>query len=516
MQHLRLLFALTAILFQFDIPCAAQQPAAEEEPAVRLKAPTKMPDAVMTEVKGRAHAIVTLKSASDPNPEGEFGKLSDKIALFALASAVDPDQAKTVDYAAQYVAAGESARTDKQTPASSKTTGSSSAVDKPGIPYLLGLAIDSGAVNKDVSGSTLNLSTSAYALVASARGDTAETYQQFSGFTRLGATAAFNIQNQQDPLSNVQTKNLTEWSVKFRLLGDHSPRSKEAMSEFVKSVLQPLQDKSNVSGKAFFDLFATPVRAKLVEHFSSATTAKIKEYLRSGSYDSSRAEQDISQIILDAIQSDIYIQLDKFGLTAADLARLSEFLREYKLATDAYVKSAKLFDSTLKSLQEKPSLTLAYLQERNVTTSDYSVVKLLFEKKPQSFLQVDANASASFYHKPDSTKNQQSFRDVLVALGLQQNLGKSPFVASSTDQSRISLSFSGSYQRLPENRHMAGKKADLGVANVKLEIPIAGGVSFPISVTYANATELIKESDVRGSFGITFDLDKLRALLMAH
>jgi len=43
----------------------------------------------------------------------------------------------------------------------------------------------------------------------------------------------------------------------------------------------------------------------------------------------------------------------------------------------------------------------------------------------------------------------------------------------------------------------------------KLTIPIADGVDFPISVSYASRTALIKEADVRGKFGFTFDLSKI-------
>lgn len=48
----------------------------------------------------------------------------------------------------------------------------------------------------------------------------------------------------------------------------------------------------------------------------------------------------------------------------------------------------------------------------------------------------------------------------------------------------------------------------------KVKIPVFEGVDFPISLTYANRTELIKERDVRGQFGFTFDTAKLlRAFL---
>jgi len=48
----------------------------------------------------------------------------------------------------------------------------------------------------------------------------------------------------------------------------------------------------------------------------------------------------------------------------------------------------------------------------------------------------------------------------------------------------------------------------------KVKIPLIEGIDFPISLTYANRTELINERDVRGQFGFTFDTAKLmRAFL---
>lgn len=48
----------------------------------------------------------------------------------------------------------------------------------------------------------------------------------------------------------------------------------------------------------------------------------------------------------------------------------------------------------------------------------------------------------------------------------------------------------------------------------KVKIPLFEGVDFPISLTYANRTELINERDVRGQFGFTFDTARLlRAFL---
>ena len=54
------------------------------------------------------------------------------------------------------------------------------------------------------------------------------------------------------------------------------------------------------------------------------------------------------------------------------------------------------------------------------------------------------------------------------------------------------------------------RKGNINFGQAKLEFPTgSSGVRIPISMTFSNRTELIKEKDVRGHIGITFDLDKL-------
>ena len=44
----------------------------------------------------------------------------------------------------------------------------------------------------------------------------------------------------------------------------------------------------------------------------------------------------------------------------------------------------------------------------------------------------------------------------------------------------------------------------------KLVIPIGKtGIELPLAISWANRTELIKATDVRGQFGLTFDLAQL-------
>jgi hypothetical protein len=45
----------------------------------------------------------------------------------------------------------------------------------------------------------------------------------------------------------------------------------------------------------------------------------------------------------------------------------------------------------------------------------------------------------------------------------------------------------------------------------KFSIPILDGIDFPVSFTFASRTELVKEKEVRGQFGFTFDVSRLIA-----
>src|SRR5206468_9830756 len=108
---------------------------------------------------------------------------------------------------------------------------------------LLGFAIERGAIQQNVNETSLTLSTTPYAFIAWANGaDTATLYRKNEAFNRLGISATFNITNQDQLLANVNQKQLTEWSLRFRLFGDRSARSKK-FQEFWKNHIRPRIEK---------------------------------------------------------------------------------------------------------------------------------------------------------------------------------------------------------------------------------------------------------------------------------
>jgi hypothetical protein len=61
---------------------------------------------------------------------------------------------------------------------------------------------------------------------------------------------------------------------------------------------------------------------------------------------------------------------------------------------------------------------------------------------------------------------------------------------------------------------LPGTKGDIAVGQLGLNVPIKSlGMKFPVSVTFANRTELVKEKVVKGNFGFTFNWDTLLSKL---
>ena len=117
----------------------------------------------------------------------------------------------------------------------------------------------------------------------------------------------------------------------------------------------------------------------------------------------------------------------------------------------------------------------------------------------------------SFYNKPDPSLRQSKVRDISAALSFDGS-SRSPFTEAE-NQSKITYSFVGRYERMFENRRRG--TPDIGTFQFVMEIPFFKGLSLPLSATYANATEDEKKTHFRFNFGMRLDTDKLFELLKA-
>lgn len=415
-------------------------------------------------------------------------------------------------------------RTDKQVGPPASAAGTTTLAEKPGFAEILGFAIEHGAIQKAVSGTTLNLSTTPYAFTTLNGGDTHSNYKKYGYLTRLGISADFNIQNQDNPLASARRSQLADWSVRLRLSKDRSTRSDDVEAiwhDISAEFARPSIVITDMLRSTFqSDVELETQRRLIVDRLIGVTAQpslvaiRVNNALTRDQKIDQVAEKFICQAKTDIVDG---VRSGSFKISEDSKDRIIRVtLPAYEQARTAKAAALKIFDERIEALSYKPIFTLAYNDVRPTSGINYSELKMLYQKKTGEPISLIANAGLSLYHKPNTVLRQQTVRDFAATLSFEGTMGRSPFMLESMDESQITYSFSGRYQRIFENRFVPGRKADIAFAQFKFNLPMFSGMAFPFSVTYANASELIKEKHVRTNFGFSFDTDKLlKALALA-
>lgn len=442
-----------------------------------------------------------------------------RILVYAIADAMTTGNVtlRTLE-AHQYM--GETAQTDKQVGSTPNSGGTTSAIEKPGLINLIGLAIERGAIQKAVNGTSLTLSTSPYALAALSEGDTATTYKRYGKLARIGVSATYTITDESQLLANLSRKQLDQFSVRIRLSPDRSTRSEAFESLWNKQIKDKVQRRlivlTDAEAKLFVDnrsgnLKLNSLRNRLQNGIHNAIVAKLQTFAATD--DRAKKVADVRQIILDVIKNNVYDKnLSDLGLNDFDLKMINEeFIPNLVMAHQEFIEGRALLEKVIDELNQRWLVTFIYTNHPVEGGPGYSEFKLAATRGVGAPFKFVLNASGSIYHKPDMMKNQERFKDFTAALSFEYAVTPG-YLKDTVDLSKITYSLTGNYQRIQENRDLPMKAANIGVAQFKAEFPISNGVSIPLSVSYATATELIKEDHVRGNFGISFDLDKFSAL----
>jgi hypothetical protein len=150
-----------------------------------------------------------------------------------------------------------------------------------------------------------------------------------------------------------------------------------------------------------------------------------------------------------------------------------------------------------------------YTNTRNVTSPNLSNFRLIAEKGPGGSIDATFNGSLTIFDKIPMGMTKR-VRDFQFAGQFDARIG------NLLGTGNLIFFLSGKYERLMENATdpmgmtVMDTKGDIGVGQVGIKIPIPGsGFRIPLSLSYSNRTELIKEKEVRGNIGFTFDLDTL-------
>jgi hypothetical protein len=439
-------------------------------------------------------------------------------ALFTDSEKVGLSELKWQEFTA------ETMRTDKQNGASTRAGGSTTLAEKPGFSDLLAFAVEHGAIQKEVSATSLTLSTSPYAIIAATQGDTSDIYRKNDFFNRVGVSANFNLANQDNVLANASRKQLNEWSVKVRLNRDRTARGADFQKFWDRDILPKIAQRAIVLTTAFTAAFNNQKDLKALhenvfQKFVGPTGFVVSNLASTASASEADQVAALKKEILCRLRSEVYKPVKAGTTVKVDsefIALLNNSIVEFAKAQKLAEEGRQDMKDEIKRLNDKPTSSISYSNLRPASGSYYSVFKGMYLQKTFSPMKLLANAELAFYHKPDAKMNQQRIRDIIFALSFEGSAGRSPFVNTELDESQISYSFTGSYQRMMENRHVANKKADIASAQFKLEIPVSTGFKLPLSITYANSSEEKNKGHFRFNFGFGLDTDKLAALLRAR
>jgi len=465
-------------------------------------------------------------------------------------------------------------QTNTQTGAPTSGSGTTSAAQKVGIPQLLAIAVENGAIADSVSGTTMTLSTTPYGFAyAFAKNlDTADRYQSEPVLTHTGISATFNVADTADPLQSASRKAVSQWQIKFTfrdtssrslavnclyLFESTNCRSRADLNKPPTSRLATAANKlvAGLSNSQFFTIrneLQEPENNAYQQGWTSTLQKLVAAPKAAADSDSSQKIQGIGKALLQLLDKDpAFQQALKYYSEQLNgkSSNLAVFVENLEALDGNFAKCESQFENEVKGLTKGWNGDLTFSQKfpsptttsgTSTSTSSTTVsppaylapeLDITFDPKTdaalkgcagagtaktgaQAFPSFTGNFSGSFYPNPNSVLHESTFRGAQAALQFQWNLGGGPFnkVKSAGDDSKMTLSFSGNYQRLQENEDQKGKRPDIVTGNVKLEVPIASGVSFPLAVTFGNATSQVKGNYVLGNFGISFDLDALAAL----
>jgi hypothetical protein len=454
-----------------------------------------LPDSVQGAITGFASDYLNPPAGGSKPAAGALKPQVALVVALTLGSKVAP----------VVTAAVETQRTDKQIGSSASSQAQASATEKPGAAGLLALAIERGAVTQDTSGGLLTLSTSPYALLA-LHDDSSEAYQRNDFLTRWGVSASFDLTaGSTDPLASATANQLREWTVKFRVTGDHSARSSAVQRLWNTTMRSDTQSEI----EAIVGLEGRVMRGSI-----QAAFAQFEADLNS-QLPSLKDAPAIVTAVKCGVEDFVVTPLQKATIAVSDDAKVEIRDASAKVTSARATRAGTQdrFDAFAQQERNKPELTLALTRVTPPTGQNYIDAKVLYQQKAWSPMTLIANGGVS-WNEPASSSGNYTLRAVTLAASLEGSAA-SPFVNSATDSSRVTISLGARIDRMSKSNAPPQGTLNAGIVQVKIDIPFGAGVDVPISFSASNQADLITETKKwrRGLFfGLSFDADKLFAL----
>jgi hypothetical protein len=460
-------------------------------------------------------AVCTLAKAVAID-KGDIDLENQQKAIFTILTAklLKGRNAEAESYAA-FVTEAQERRIDQQVGAAPTSNSATSIVSKGGIPYLFGFAVENGAATqseKDTSitfrvnpGGLINLFANR-GFITGYRESEHDPVLKLLRKTSIGLT--FDTTRGDTPgVFTGRGQQLSEISARLEFFNDRDPRNQKyaaAWANLVATEGLRLAEQTR-------DTTAVIMNWGGINDDITFKEPSLQAWLKNLDQAAKGVNPGLSgAALINATAKVIDEQADNVPVTEVSektIESLTNFAGHVKTYSE---KKNELFDRIAKGR----ILTFEYTNKREVNAPNISNFNFIGATGMGSRVDLTANGSLTFFHsRPPlaslTAKHPGRIRDFQFAGQIDVPFGEG-----------FDLWFSGRYERLMEDASLAtgvvlpGTKGDIAIGQVGLNVPLKGlGVKFPISVTFANRTELIKERVVRGNFGFTFNWDTLLSKL---
>ena len=401
------------------------------------------------------------------------------------------------------------ARALKQLGSTPGSGGSTSLAMKGLVPDILGVAVESGAINREVSGTTVTFRATPSGVVKALQGEgLVEISSDYANSAasrmaaRLSFAASFDTSTGSTPGTfTADGRQLTAWSARAELINHRDPASAE-YGVLWKAVLR--NETAYVAAVDAINaaLAGWPAFTAWQQALEADVKTKVEDQLAS--------DRDIAAAggrFRTVLQAD-FAKLEK--LPAMPDAMIK--------ALDGYVAQLTLVQRAIDTVYDFVGrgnlLTIDWSAARSAALPDLYTATGIWEMAFGASRKTDftLNVALNFYRSAPVGVTHQ-LKSFELTGQFDHPLG------SLLSLPAVTLTLAGRLSHLPNDTvgsvdatgpAAAVEHGTIGVVQAKLTIPVKGsGVRIPLSITASNRTELIKEKDVRASFGVSFDLDPL-------
>jgi hypothetical protein len=436
------------------------------------------------------------------------------------------------------VDAWQRARVDKQIGPSVKGAGTTDLASRPSTPELLGLAVQLGALTQTVSGTTATFNANAYGAYQAIVGQPAICLVcSASAWKNLNFSASFDLSRQtmkqvetsgpanpttpavdavQLPQSSGQLSSVT---VRYDIYNPLDPRSKEFKTGWSKAFQAHQEDLVNAAkdlDEALREILKPLIEDQDLESLEGEYTPIVQADLNAN---------DAAQLLNKHFE-EYFARLSK--LAHKDIPDLDQKLG---VAVSVFARYSQLNYDAVQEARGKPQFTAEYIFNHPVTQPDTHDFKLIYSYTPKnstSGVLFTLNLAGSVYGGsiPAGAKYGR-LRDFQFAAQFDRPLGDvishpatltlAGYVQYQFDPSVLNINSGnlvpGTSITLPGDAQvLLGTKGTLGIVQGKITVNIKSGMKIPIGVSWANKTDLLNATDVRGHIGITYDFDSIGKL----